>query len=354
MKTAMKYLYMLAIALTPLFTACNEDEVAVDGSDKAGMDITTLDGKITTLQTATKGNGINIVLMGDGYTAADIMDGTYDEAMTKMMEALFSIHPMTALREYFNVYSVQKVSVSSAMNGYTVLGTTTTSTGSTTGKPSLDVVNDRSILYASNVPGYSEDNTVICVIMNTALGRGVTSFPTSNYKMLACSYTPHLGDIDGDDFRQLVIHELVGHGIGKLADEYGPDGGSYSRSKISSYKYGQSVGWYSNLWIYDSYNYTDITSWTEFVDDPRYADEELADPRVWPNDFNDKYYVGEDEDAANWVYRASEMSIMRDTYTPGRTFNAPSRRAIYNNVMKTATGTTPSYEDFVTFDLANK
>ena len=67
---------MLTVALAVLMTACNEDDnYAAGETNKPGTDITALDGKVTALQTATKGNGINIILMGDGFTAADITDG---------------------------------------------------------------------------------------------------------------------------------------------------------------------------------------------------------------------------------------------------------------------------------------
>lgn len=353
MKTTFKYLYLLAFALTPLFTACNEDEEETGSVEKAGYDLKASDGKVTVLQTATEGNGLNIVLMGDGYTADDISAGTYDEVMAKAAETIFSISPMKGLRRYFNVYAVQKVSVNNLMDGYTALGTTTNSAGTTTAYPSLDAANDKAVNFASDVPGFDESNTVICVVMNTELGRGITSHLTDGYSgLLACSYAPHKGDYDGYDFRQRLIHELVGHAIGKLADEYDPDGGTYSNSMMNRYIYGQAAGWYQNIWIYDAYNLT--TPWTELIDDPqsRYAGENLADPRVWTDDFNDRYYLGSDAAGSNYAYRATETSIMRST-AEGTTFNAPSRRAIYNNVMRIATGTTPTYEEFVTFDQAD-
>ena len=43
--------------------------------------------------------------------------------------------------------------------------------------------------------------------------------------------------------------------------------------------------------------------------------------------------------------------MMRSNDAP---FNAPSRQAIYNKVMKMALDKTPTYEDFVEFDKAHK
>ena len=58
--------------------------------------------------------GINIVLMGDGYTDRLIADGTYDNTMNTAMEKLFTEEPYKSFRNYFNVYSVSVVSATSA------------------------------------------------------------------------------------------------------------------------------------------------------------------------------------------------------------------------------------------------
>ena len=51
------------------------------------------------------------------------------------------------------------------------------------------------------------------------------------------------------------------------------------------------------------------------------------------------------------VYRPTQESMMRANNAP---FNAPSRQAIYNKVMKLGLGKTPSYEEFVAFDQQHK
>lgn len=60
-----------------------------------------------TLQKATKGNrgGINIVLLGDGYDAKSIADGSYLKTMKQEMEYFFGLEPYTTYRGYFNVYT---------------------------------------------------------------------------------------------------------------------------------------------------------------------------------------------------------------------------------------------------------
>lgn len=60
-----------------------------------------------TLQKATQGKkgGINIVLLGDGYDAKSIADGSYLKTMKQEMEYFFGLEPYTTYRGYFNVYT---------------------------------------------------------------------------------------------------------------------------------------------------------------------------------------------------------------------------------------------------------
>ena len=70
------------------------------------------DGKVKMLQTATKGDkAINIVLIGEGFVDKDMNDGgKYDLKMNEAIENFFAEQPITALREYFNVYAVKAIS----------------------------------------------------------------------------------------------------------------------------------------------------------------------------------------------------------------------------------------------------
>ena len=62
--------------------------------------------RLKTLRKASQGKGVNLVLMGDGYTDAMIADGTYDAAIKRMYDGLFVEEPYKSLSDRFNVYQV--------------------------------------------------------------------------------------------------------------------------------------------------------------------------------------------------------------------------------------------------------
>ena len=78
--------------------------------------------------------------------------------------------------------------------------------------------------------------------------------------------------------------------------------------------------------------------WTQFIYDPEFANERIS---TYEGGYT--FFKG--------VYRPTQESMMRSNNAP---FNAPSRQAIYNKVMKLGLGKTPSYEEFVAFDQQHK
>lgn len=67
------------------------------------------DGKVYTLQKASEGNGINVVLMGDAFSDRQVADGTYEKVMRTAADAFFSEKPYASFRNLFNVYYVTAV-----------------------------------------------------------------------------------------------------------------------------------------------------------------------------------------------------------------------------------------------------
>ena len=64
------------------------------------------DGEVMTLNTATKGPGIDIVYIGDGYDAKDIAKGTFKQNTDDGFKHFFGIEPYSTYKDYFNVYAV--------------------------------------------------------------------------------------------------------------------------------------------------------------------------------------------------------------------------------------------------------
>ncbi|MEI3422908.1 MAG: hypothetical protein V8R91_18695 [Butyricimonas faecihominis] len=57
--------------------------------------------EIITLQSHTKGNGVNLVFLGDGFDAKEISKGDYLKVMKEQVERFFDIEPYRTYRDYF-------------------------------------------------------------------------------------------------------------------------------------------------------------------------------------------------------------------------------------------------------------
>lgn len=176
-----------------------------------------------TLQSASKGKGINLVFLGDGYDAFDIANGTYLADMKQEMEYLFEIEPYNTYREYFNVFTAFALSEDSGVESINqwrktkfkvCLGDGCSRDGqriSADWKTALDYC-------ATNVPPTisSTNPQVGCVLVgNTEVYEGVCYTGDS-----FCAVVTKSADSYPYDARGIVQHEAGGHGIGWLADEY--------------------------------------------------------------------------------------------------------------------------------------
>ena len=294
------------------------------------------DGTATTLQQSTAGSGIDLILMGDAFSDRQIADGTYGNVMLKAMNGFFSEEPYKSMKDRFNVYTVNVVS---ATEGYEH-AEQALSTGH--GDGTYVYGNDSKVIeYAKKAVGEdSLDDALIIVMMNEDACAGTCFMynpPSGNYgRGLSIAYFPTSSDTD--TFNGLVSHEAGGHGFAKLADEYAYESmGAISADAIASTKVNEPYGWWKNV---------DFTSdpaqvkWSQFLSDPRYANEGLG---CYEGGLT--YWTG--------VWRPTENSIMR--YNTGG-FNAPSRYAIWYRIGKLAYGQSweGSYEDFVAYDQVNR
>lgn len=293
------------------------------------------DKTVRILQRATQGNGLPIVLMGDGFLDTNIANGTYDEVMNKAMENLFTEEPLKSLQSYFNVYSVTAVSRSNRFDGYNTAFQCQMEGGMST----LITGNDENVIdYIQCVEGIDVSETLAVVVLNSPLYAGTTYFgyySENQVTELAIAYCPIIYDLENDSFRQVLVHEAVGHGFAKLEDEYSyEENGKMPSDEINDVKMLQSYGWAQNVDFTQDEN---TILWSSFLKDSRYSSEEI-----------DIY-----EGACTYmsgVYRPTEDSMM-NTNTCG--FNAPSRKAIYDMVMRRGENRETTYEEFADFDSRN-
>ena len=295
------------------------------------------DGKVSQLNIASQGKGIPIVIMGDGFVDKEIADGSYSRTINQAMEHLFSEEPIKSLREYFDVYQVTAVSKRNIFDGTssTVFGTVPDH--QTMG---IDVDASQVMKYVKKVEGIDSIHALAVVIMNMNINKGVTYMMASN-KISDYSYSialcPVIDSLKSEMFRSVLVHEAVGHGFAKLADEYvRSTEGSATDDDIKELKERhEKYGWFLNV---DSEKDSTKVLWTKFIYDAEFSNEKIG---TYEGGYT--FFKG--------VYRPSKESMMRSNDAP---FNAPSRQVIYNKVMKMALDRTPTYQEFVEFDKAHK
>lgn len=320
----------------------HDDEPGGGGDDGGGDDGNLEDlnnGDVIVLQKASKGNGIDIVIMGDAYTQSQINSGKYRRDLETAIELLFDEEPYKSHREFFNIYEIVAVSESSSYgSGSTVFE------GYFGGGTLVGGNHDTVAGYTSlAVPANRINEALIIVIMNRNYYAGTCYmfFPIieeADYGAGASiSYFP-LGT-DDEMLGQIIRHEAGGHGFAKLFDEYSYlENGMIPATRVAEKKALQDDwGWGKNI---DFTSDENLVRWKRFLNDSRYKYEGLG---VYQG--GDTYPYG--------VWRPTYNSIMNDN-TGG--FNAPSREAIYYRIHKLAYGNSwaYSYETFVSWDAKNR
>ncbi len=191
------------------------------------------DGEVVTLQKGI--DGLDLVLMGDGFIKEDFDDGTYESIMRQAYDEFFSVEPMKSIKKDFNVFYVKTPSpermnaTNTGANGALNSGSHTKfSTQFTAYSTSLSGDNDLVREYAikafdKNANDRIKDATIV-VVVNQACRAGTcwNSWYTSNgmdYGQANAVAYCALGRSDKER-RDIMKHEIVGHGFGKLGDEY--------------------------------------------------------------------------------------------------------------------------------------
>lgn len=277
----------------------------------------TKDGEVLQLQSATVDKGIDLVFVGEGFVDKDMESGgKYEQKMKESMEQFFSQQPYESLRSRFNVYAVKAVSPNEVF--------------SKESKHAIDKSDTKAFEYAKKAVGNNPDRMMVGVVYNTdyAIDRSYTVMYEGDNSFVAYMM---------DGVSKVLNHEMGGHGIAFLLDEYVEKGMEEQSPNeeakaaldavFANYGEGANVDWRND---------PSEVKWAHFLSDSRYNDEGLGV-------YEGAWLYG------HGAYRPSENSMMRHNDCG---FNAPSREAIYKRVMKLSEGDswTYDYETFVEFD----
>lgn len=297
------------------------------------------DGEVITLNTATKGPGIDIVFIGDGYDAKDIVDNKFKQNTEDGFNHFFGIEPYSTYKDYFNVYAVVSKSDNSGIG--TVNTMIDTKFGSHFTQKSIKVPDaDKCFKWAKRADATMDlSKSLTIILMNTSSYEGTTIMYGDGSAIACCPVSTNAYPYD---FRGIIQHEAGGHGFGKLGDECfyhnaiiqhcectcceHPKGDDDTSTSFGVYK---SKGWYKNLSMTSD---AKQVPWAHLIYHKNYSDKV------------DMYEGGYMH--TRGVYRSEATSCMNNNIPY---YSAISRQAIVERI-KAYAGEPFDFDDFVAKD----
>lgn len=283
------------------------------------------------LQQATAGAApIPVFIVGDGFTADQIADGTYLEHCKQQMESFFAIEPFKSYRNYF--------SVSTALSVSPELGISTTeypikNRFETTADPSVgyrcdyDAIRKYVLNTCQSIDNNNVKDALIMVVMNQNTFGGNVHIDNDGMTIAMTTLSP---DSYPYDTRGLVQHYAGGAGFGRLADESVRELEFIKQcSHYSAYLNGKAKDRYQN--VSTSYSMNSVP-WKHLIFDSRYSD--IVD--IYEGGF---YH-------SRGMYRSEPSSCMSN-FIPY--YNTWSRELIVRRIMQLA-GKPFDFESFVSQD----
>ena len=273
-------------------------------------------GRLTVLNKATKGNGIDIVILGDGFTDDDFKaGGKWETTLEKSLTAIFLLEPFRSFREYFNLYAVSAVSATDRIGSGTP-GDTFFETYYSGDRFIRSADLQKTFAFASEYTPAGErygamENLIVALIVNDSRYGGTAYFDENSGIGISTLHSLY--------FDYELIHETLGHAFGKLADEYIEfDGAIPPATANTNGKRKTSLGYYQNV------EYTDLP--------------EAFGNSAWRSLYRSGYPgVGIFEGGHTYefgVWRSSQASIMNSRNTGY--FNAVSREILVRLIYRLA------------------
>ena len=256
--------------------------------------------------------GINITIMGEGYTREDIESGLYKQALSSDIEKLFTVYPLSDYQKHFNVYLVYAISKD---EGISIFGEEDKNTAlSVSFSPDANPPMSSFQWSPWKVRQYAKSGTLISkfnhlsfVSMKNSDGLPLGGVASISRALQGQALYP-TGRIG------IMAHEF-GHAFASLADEYRvEDQDQFTPEIIQAYR--------RNTWLFpnvDTLQEYEQVKWNKYRFIQGY--EEVGN-------FEGAYYVD------TLIWRPEENSIM--VSSSANHFNAPSREAIIFRIAQLA------------------
>lgn len=286
------------------------------------------------LQQASAGapHEIPLFIVGEGYTAEEIVSGQYFNDMKEQMEHLFSCEPYKSYRSYFTVTTAIACSPEHGLDGRTRFNS------------GIDTYNcvfytdERRVWeyaesHAQSVNGDSHSRTLVMMLMNTSQTPNAVKLDDDGYALAMLGKSNETYPFDQ---RDLVLRDVGGRAFGHLASE-AVNHFTFLKACIcpgcrgwEDYQHGHAMGWYENIALTGKMN---EVPWSHLIFEPKYA----AYVDMYEGAYNH----------ARGTYRSENMSVMGNVPIPY--FNAISRESIVRRIKKYA-GQPFSLDDFMAND----
>ncbi len=255
--------------------------------------------ELVLLKAATRGNGINVIFMGDGYTK-DMMkmgEGKYETEMRQAADYFVQPDPFSRYADCFNMWMVVGISNQAGISTTTdtsntsyqkvttnvdsafgMIGRTTSSAninikGSSTNFDTRAAKLTAYINRAITKIGAVKNETLVVLTANDPKWRGTCYKWDAGFAIAMQGNYPQTinnrGSVPAPGFALLVWHEASGHGFAQLYDEY--QGYTTAFSGQASFQNAKAMGLNANVDV----NLTtplavSKTSWAAFGNYPQY------------------------------------------------------------------------------------
>ena len=250
-----------------------------DGGHKTWCEVSQYDyeydeDEVIALQKATKGNGIDVIFLGDGWDGEAVANGSYLSLVQEQMEHFFDVEPYTTYRDYFNVYagiSLSQETGANTLNTYrdTRFGTIYGGGGCNSVEPHMSVEKDQIFDYVTQHFPIQKSNlwkSLVILVPNSTYYGGCTQLYEDGSAISICCPSEQAYP---NDTRGIIQHEAGGHGFGKLADEKIMKNLFVDKGTKNQIEDLHHRGWYQNVATSDKMS--DVP-WAHFIFDPEYSD----------------------------------------------------------------------------------